>query len=849
MGATLYNILIKPIELIIETIFAVAYRYSLNPGIAIVCVSLVVNFLVLPLYKRSDAMQEEERKKQESMKHWVDHIKATFKGDERYMMLQTYYRQVGYSPIQAVRGSFSLLLQIPFFIAAYHFLSNLELLKGTSFLGIADLGMPDGMLTIAGISINVLPILMTLINFVSGAIYTKGFPLKDKLQLYIVALAFLVLLYTSPAGLVMYWTLNNVFSLLKNIVMKLFVKKENKEKSSEQEQAGDAAKKTENGVFVLGIIFLTLLMGLMIPSSVVSSAPTDFVGATIGPIQLVFRTLCVYVGFFLVWFSIFYYLGDAKARKIFSYLLWMASGVALIDYFIFYRDMGVISAYLVYDNGLDYTASLKYINLAVVVVTAGVLYVIIRYFKKAVKFIYGILIASAVFLGGFNLYTTAQTIAESNYYILHGATDYEKILPVSTMGKNVIVIMLDRAVNGYIPYIMEENPTIKEQFDGFTYYPNTMGYGGVTHFAGSALYGGYEYTPDEINERPDERLAEKHNESLKMLPVLFSERGYKVNVCDPPLVNYSNKWDLSIFDEYEGIDAHFAESPYVEDVAKEFGPYFEATQLHNFVGYSLVKVAPLKLQKFLYDAGKYLKADKDTVISSSFMSSYSGLRALPRITDVEDSEENTFLIMTNNTAHEPTVLQVPEYEAVLFPDNSEDDGVRRAEGYPDIELSDVSQKGHYDVNVLALKKLGEWFDFLRENGAYDNTRIIVVSDHAIDLNQFSELHFDNGFSFEGFHPLLLVKDFGASGFNTSNEFMTNADVATLATESIIENPVNPFTGKPINNDEKTAHPQTLMTSMDWDYLSDSGTTFTNEDGEWWSVEENVFDGNNWKKRE
>ena len=46
-----------------------------------------------------------------------------------------------------------------------------------------------------GMAINLLPILMTLINVVSSAIYAKGFPLKTKIQLYGVALIFLVFLY------------------------------------------------------------------------------------------------------------------------------------------------------------------------------------------------------------------------------------------------------------------------------------------------------------------------------------------------------------------------------------------------------------------------------------------------------------------------------------------------------------------------------------------------------------------------------------------------------------------------------------------------------------------------------
>ena len=62
---------------------------------------------------------------------------------------------------------------------------------------------------------------MTMINLISGEIYAKGAPPKTKIQLYAMALIFLVFLYSSPAGLTFYWTLNNLFSLLKNIFYKL----------------------------------------------------------------------------------------------------------------------------------------------------------------------------------------------------------------------------------------------------------------------------------------------------------------------------------------------------------------------------------------------------------------------------------------------------------------------------------------------------------------------------------------------------------------------------------------------------------------------------------------------------
>ena len=113
--SALYRLLIGPLELFFEILFSVANRIINNPGISIIFLSIAMNFLVLPLYKRADAMQEEERQTNERLKHWTAHIKKTFKGDERFMILQTYYRQNNYKPTDALKGSVSLLLEIPFF--------------------------------------------------------------------------------------------------------------------------------------------------------------------------------------------------------------------------------------------------------------------------------------------------------------------------------------------------------------------------------------------------------------------------------------------------------------------------------------------------------------------------------------------------------------------------------------------------------------------------------------------------------------------------------------------------------------------------------------------------------------
>lgn len=97
------------------------------------------------------------------------------------------------------------------------------------------------------------------------------------------------------------------------------------------------------------------------------------------------------------------------------------------------------------------------------------------------------------------------------------------------------------------------------------------------------------------------------------------------------------------------------------------------------------------------------------------------------------------------------------------------------------------------------------------------------------------------------NPLLMVKDFDAHGFTTSDEFMTNADVPTMAVEGLIGGATNPFTGVPITSDEKTAHDQLVTPSQHWE--TGEGNTFDVSDAPWFSVHDDIFDPDNWERLE
>ena len=164
-----------------------------------------------------------------------------------------------------------------------------------------------------------------------------------------------------------------------------------------------------------------------------------------------------------------------------------------------------------------------------------------------------------------------------------------------------------------------------------------------------------------------------------------------------------------------------------------------------------------------------------------------------------------------------------------------------------LKFTNTTQMGQYHTGMAMILKLADWMDYLKANDAYDNTKIILVADHGYNLGQLENMIMDMGngetedCSF--YYPLLMVKDFNATGFAVSDEFMTNADVPTIATRDVIENPVNPFTGNPINSDEKYAHDQFVIISRQWSSDVNNGNTFIAD--KWAAVHTDMRDPANW----
>lgn len=430
---------------------------------------------------------------------------------------------------------------------------------------------------------------------------------------------------------------------------------------------------------------------------------------------------------------------------------------------------------------------------------------------------------------------------------------------LSKNGKNVIIIMIDRAVGAFLPFIFNEQPEIRRQFEGFTYYPNTISFGKHTNFAIPAIYGGYEYTPKAMNERSGESLKDKHNEALLVMPTLFSNNGFEVTVTDPAYGNYLWESDLSIYEGMKNVTAlktiaRFASS------ASEMTGYYKIREGNNsrakeepqFVHYDMIKATKTALGMALLNArNRGLLSEEWALTNEDLFDNYTALQALPNMTELTDDPKDTFLFFENETPHAASLTRWDSYTPGAVHFNSI---YSRQSGYQldgrVLELDNDYRINAYMDNVAAYSRLGDWFDELRRCGVWNNSRIIVVSDHgtADSYGQLDELYINESIDGQAYNPILLVKDFYSTNYEVSEEFMTNADVISIACEDLIDDPKNPFTGNPINSDKKRTEKQLITTSYHYQPNNDhpTGMVFDTTDGQWWSVHDDIYDKSNWE---
>lgn|GEM_PF-2963801 len=207
-----------------ETIIS-AYRWLflriadiVGLGWGIVALSVICSLLMIPLMSLVAGIVRRETDYQSVILPQIEDIKSRFSSDiDRHLHIRRLYKRYCYSPLSAVKKVLPLFVQVPFLLLTYFMLKGTIQLNGVQFLFLRDLGQPDGL--VAALGINVLPVMMTGVNILT-VFATPGFTSRDCWQAIGISFLFLIMLYTAPSALLLYWTLNNVITLFRTLLVK-----------------------------------------------------------------------------------------------------------------------------------------------------------------------------------------------------------------------------------------------------------------------------------------------------------------------------------------------------------------------------------------------------------------------------------------------------------------------------------------------------------------------------------------------------------------------------------------------------------------------------------------------------
>lgn len=207
------TIIAKPIFWLLEKI----HGFVGNWGWAIILLTILIKLVFFPLsaasYKSMARMKEVQPR--------LMAMKEQYKGDPQKLnqaMMEMYRKE----KINPLGGCLPVLIQIPVFISLYWvLLSSVEMRGAPWILWIHDLSIPD--------PYYILPLIMAVSMFVQTKLNpTPPDPIQAKVMMYM-PIVFSIMFFFFPAGLVLYWVVNNLLSIAQQWqINQMFGKKEAK---------------------------------------------------------------------------------------------------------------------------------------------------------------------------------------------------------------------------------------------------------------------------------------------------------------------------------------------------------------------------------------------------------------------------------------------------------------------------------------------------------------------------------------------------------------------------------------------------------------------------------------------
>ncbi len=198
------------------------YSVIPNYGIAIILLTVFIRILFWPLTHKST----ESMKKMQELQPLIAELRKKHKDNPRKLQEETMamYKQHKVNPVS---GCLPMLVQIPVFIALFVVLRSAVELRFADFLWIKDLSEPERLVPfgftiplLGWDALNILPIFMAATQAWQQSMTPATDQAQQKMLLFLMPGMMLVMFYSMPSALVLYWSTNTVIMIAQQLIQK-----------------------------------------------------------------------------------------------------------------------------------------------------------------------------------------------------------------------------------------------------------------------------------------------------------------------------------------------------------------------------------------------------------------------------------------------------------------------------------------------------------------------------------------------------------------------------------------------------------------------------------------------------
>lgn len=227
------------LETILKWFMEVINKFVHNWGVSIIIMTILIKLLMFPFTKKQSLgtlkMQEIQPK--------IQAIQAKYKDNQQKLQqeMAKIYKDNGYNPMS---GCLPMLVQFLILFAMYNLFNNYFEFRGSSFIPhwIEDLSSGDSIYTLKfdipffGNQVRILPFIYLASQLLFGKITGNGgtaapgtSQAQMQMMMYVMPIMFFVMFYNAPSGLLLYWTVSNIFQMGQQIIINKTMKQKKAE--------------------------------------------------------------------------------------------------------------------------------------------------------------------------------------------------------------------------------------------------------------------------------------------------------------------------------------------------------------------------------------------------------------------------------------------------------------------------------------------------------------------------------------------------------------------------------------------------------------------------------------------